>query len=100
MLSASTFLPTFSKCTCTQRSDSFEGVFTSIDSWDELLDPPLEPAIIRTHGNWAARFAAICVLKQNNLLHRTGLVSKKTPCLACLRAQHWDGRQKYAFFID
>jgi hypothetical protein len=53
------------KCDCkdTTRSPG-SGQLTSIDNWDELLDPPENQGILRTYGNWAARRAAICKLHQ------------------------------------
>ena len=87
-------------CHCQRSSSAFKGAYTSIDKWDELLDPQLTPAIVRTHGNWAARLAAICVLKQKNMSSRAGVVRKDTTCLACLGAAYWEGQQSSAFFID
>ncbi|RHZ60823.1 uncharacterized protein CDV56_108611 [Aspergillus thermomutatus] len=33
----------------------------AIENWDEILDPPTEPAVFKTHGNWQARLAAMCI---------------------------------------
>ncbi|EZF34078.1 hypothetical protein H109_04459 [Trichophyton interdigitale MR816] len=38
--------------------------YTSIDSWEELLDPPLGVGIFRARGNWVARLAAVSILMQ------------------------------------
>ncbi|EFR01728.1 hypothetical protein MGYG_04729 [Nannizzia gypsea CBS 118893] len=40
------------------------GDLTSIDSWEELLDPPLGVGVFRAHGNWVARLAATSILMQ------------------------------------
>jgi hypothetical protein len=34
---------------------------TSIENWEELLDPPKNAAVIKVHGNWQARLAATAV---------------------------------------
>lgn len=47
-----------------QRSDRNQSSFKayiSIDTWEELLDPPLAFGIFLAHGNWAARLAALCI---------------------------------------
>ena len=33
----------------------------AIDSWEELLEPPDGPGVVRAHGNWQARLAASVV---------------------------------------
>ena len=38
--------------------------FSSIESWDEVLDPPKAPSIIRASGNWSARLAIVAILFQ------------------------------------
>ena len=55
-------------CKCSHLNKSFAGKYTSIDNWEELLDPPLSLSIFRAHENWAARLAAFCVLKQKTIL--------------------------------
>jgi hypothetical protein len=36
---------------------------TSIENWEELLDPPKSAAVVKAHGNWQARLAttAVCI---------------------------------------
>jgi hypothetical protein len=41
----------------------FAGVY-SIESWDDILDHPVDRFVVRTHGNWVARLAAYSVLSQ------------------------------------
>ena len=36
--------------------------YTSVDSWDELLDIPENVGVFRAHGNWAARLEAVSIL--------------------------------------
>lgn len=36
----------------------------SAESWDEILDSPRESFVVRAHGNWAARLAAVALLGQ------------------------------------
>ncbi|KAK0643273.1 hypothetical protein B0T16DRAFT_459439 [Cercophora newfieldiana] len=37
-------------------------VFTSLDCWDEIIDLPSDPVIVRVSGNWVARLATLAVL--------------------------------------
>jgi hypothetical protein len=46
----------------------------TIDSWEELLDTPVESAVIRAHGNWQARLAAAALSIQ--LGHETRVVPR------------------------
>ena len=34
----------------------------SAESWHDILDPPLEAFVVRAHGNWVARLAALAML--------------------------------------
>ncbi len=88
------------KCQCNNQDKSFSKAYTSIDSWEELLDPPLAVGIFRAHGNWAARLAAICILKQKNVDSRLFLLDQDTACLACFENQIWANERVTAFFID
>ena len=36
----------------------------SIESWDEILEPPIDSMVVRANGNWIARLAATAVLVQ------------------------------------
>ena len=88
------------ECNCGQSNSSFKGRFSSIDSWEEILDPPLTFGIVRAHENWAARLAALCVLKQKNMVSRAGVVDAKGHCLTCLESKWWANERVAAFFID
>ena len=87
-------------CQCNSRNETFSKAYISIDSWEELLDPPLAVGIFRAHGNWAARLAAICILKQKQVDSRVFLLDKDTACLACVENQTWANGRVTAFFID
>ena len=87
-------------CQCNNRHESFSKSYISIDSWEELLDPPLAIGIFRAHGNWAARLAAICILKQKKVDSRVFLLDKDTACLACLENHTWANGRMTGFFID
>ena len=60
---------------------------TSIDNWDELLDPPDlckgNLGVIRAHENWLARLAAACVSVQKG--YRTVVSSSGNVCLRCMK---------------
>ncbi len=45
-------------------------VFTSLESWDEILDLPEGPLIVRANGNWIARLAILAVLVKQLQVHR------------------------------
>lgn len=45
---------------CSHQDHSLKNVrLTSIDSWQEYLDPPRQPGIFRSHRNWLARLAVV-----------------------------------------
>ncbi|MCJ1371758.1 hypothetical protein MMC20_002977 [Loxospora ochrophaea] len=46
-------------CRCSSPKQGHPSVqMTAIDSWEELLDPPDNRAVVRAHNNWQARLAA------------------------------------------
>ena len=54
----------------------------SIDSWEELLDPPLGAGIVRANGNWIGRLASTVVaIQKGHLVH----VLEPTVCFECLQ---------------
>ena len=61
-----------------------DAALTSIDSWEELLDPPLTTGVVRAHGNWAARLAVFSILKQKGWNDRAVVLSHYDSCPACL----------------
>jgi hypothetical protein len=54
-------------CTHEHPSIEWQRSFTSLDVWEELLEPPDGTGIFRAHGNWVARLGAVSVLIQRNL---------------------------------
>ena len=62
--------------------------FTSLDSWEELLDGPMGVGIFRAHGNWAARLAAVSILSQKDQAHDVGILGPEAFCLECLCWDH------------
>ena len=56
-------------------------MFTTIDDWNELLDPPEGVGVVRSTGNWLGRLAATCLSLQ--LGHQTIVLHKKF-CWGCI----------------
>ncbi|KAH7380276.1 hypothetical protein DE146DRAFT_624942 [Phaeosphaeria sp. MPI-PUGE-AT-0046c] len=74
-----------SSCNGTHDED-YDYDYTSIDSWEELLDNPPSVGIFRAHGNWAARLAAVSILSRSDPGggHNFGLFGPESFCLKCL----------------
>jgi hypothetical protein len=53
---------------------------TSIDNWEELLDPPNSVAVVRAHGSWEACLAATAV--SVSLGHQT-ILFQDHGCWSC-----------------
>lgn len=73
--------------------------YISIDNWEELFDPPLEgTGIVRAHGNWGARLAALAILLQQPQGGggRVAIIGSERLCLKCLESY----RNCYDFLID
>ncbi|KAF2029210.1 hypothetical protein EK21DRAFT_68043 [Setomelanomma holmii] len=67
------------------HDEDYDFDYTSIDSWEELLDEPPGVGIFRAHGNWAARLAAVSVLSRSGSGgHNFGLFGPEPFCLKCL----------------
>lgn len=72
-------------CRCGNPNRSPPRAYTSIDTFDELLDPPESVGIVRAHKNWPARLAAACIVRQR--LNKDGaffLSCKDIECWTCL----------------
>ena len=54
------------RCSCSQSQASQEAslLVTSVESWEDVLDPPSEGFVIRASGNWVARLATTSMLIQ------------------------------------
>lgn len=57
------------------------GPTVSVDCWEELLDPPVENAVVRSHENWAARLATAALAVQIGL---HVMILPPTQCWMCL----------------
>ena len=55
--------------------------FASIDNWYEVLDPPRNPAIVRSQGNWIARLA-LSAIPSPEYQNLTVITNKH--CCACI----------------
>jgi hypothetical protein len=67
---------------------------TAIENWEEILDPPSTTAVFKTHGNWQARLAAVCI---NVKLGNNIILFQNHGCWACanrsmLRLEHHEQR--------
>lgn len=60
---ASSFLTQGLLFHCKKKHDSLvaKGI-RSIESWEDVIDPPPGDAVVRAHGNWVARLATTAVL--------------------------------------
>lgn len=68
-------------CKCT--GDGNKGA-TSIDSWEEIIDPPENVGIVRAHENWAARLAAQAVLLAHGGASVLVVDPQRTFCVKCI----------------
>jgi hypothetical protein len=58
-----------------------ETLMTSIDNWDELLDPPQSGiSVVRAQGNWLARLAITAVCSHLGFFT---IIIPKEPCWSC-----------------
>lgn len=72
----------------------------AIENWDEILDPPTETAVFKTHGNWQARLAAVSIYI--SLQHRVMLLQNHR-CWGCAdkaaREQDYLGARNTVFIL-
>lgn len=64
--------------------------YTSLDTWEELLDGPTSVGFFRARGNWAARLAAVSILAQKDQAHSVGVLGPASFCLECLSSNFDD----------
>jgi hypothetical protein len=99
----SNFQPVINRpCQHEQPLPSFAGVY-SIESWDDILDHPVDRFVVRTNGNWVARLAAYSVLSQAmKAKGRTGRITVCEPdtCWQCLFKASSRGGYLSHGFID
>jgi hypothetical protein len=83
---ASQQLQRWSPARCSHRDRARQRFpLTSIDSWDEYLDPSLHLGIFRGNGNWLARLAVVA----HNALHQRKTILFKdadSVCWGCVSA--------------
>lgn len=97
-----------SKCACSPESRSLGGRgknmldFISLDTWDELLDPPSEGAsIFRSNGNWAARLACASILAQKGNSPAMVIVGEGDLCWKCFFDHYTFPEERIpAFIVD
>ncbi|KAJ2980500.1 hypothetical protein NUW58_g6931 [Xylaria curta] len=56
----------------------------SLDTWEELLDPPPSVGVFRARSNWVARLAAASILSQRSNAHEALMIGGKDLCWKCL----------------
>ena len=70
---------------CTSgMAESYDDV-VSIDSWEELLDPPPCTGVLRAKGNWVTRLAVTAILSQQGRDSGAVIVGDDRICWRCLR---------------
>lgn len=62
------------------------GVTTAVDSWEEVLDRPENVAVVRAHGNWAARLAVLAVCHNQSAGDVTIVDPRASFCPKCIPA--------------
>lgn len=67
-------------CTCHQPLARLESEVISIDTWDELLDPPQSTAIVRS---WVGRLSTACVAQQKLPNHLVVVLADELKCWKC-----------------
>ena len=74
-------------CRCSKEdSVTRNGMYASLDTWDELLDLPESSAVFRASGNWVARLAAVSILVQKAEA-TVVVVQENKICWTCLEAE-------------
>lgn len=71
----------------------------SIDSWEELLDPPLCLGVFRARKNWAARLAAVSVLVQQKRGYSAAILGDGPICWSCIINYYTSNDREVPHFI-
>ena len=82
------------RCRCGKKTQRALEDYTSIDTFEELLDPPETPGVVRAYKNWPARLAACCIVRQK--LNANGgiiLPDGDIECWSCLKQEVSDWRR-------
>ena len=61
----------------------------SLESWDEILDPPKASSVVRANGNWPARLAIIALLVARNSKDDKSTLVTTTRITVCPRSVCW-----------
>ena len=61
----------------------------SLESWDEILDPPRADSVVRASGNWPARLAASAALRHSLNGEKDGPFPLKTTIVVLPRSVCW-----------
>ncbi|KAH7003117.1 hypothetical protein EDB82DRAFT_469939 [Fusarium venenatum] len=72
-------------CGCSDPHFPADADAVSLDTWEELLDPPPCVGIFRAKDNWAARLAAVSILIQQGRQHVAAIVDGDRVCWRCLK---------------
>lgn len=75
-------------CACLDPSFPADADAVSLDTWEELLDPPPCVGIFRAKDNWAARLAAVSILIQQGRNHVAIIVDGDRVCWRCLNEMY------------
>lgn len=72
-------------------SSASSSCVVSLDSWDEVLDPPMNGvSFVRARGNWVARLAVIGILKSRRRNTAVCPESSSEHCWQCLKVLSGD----------
>lgn len=71
----------------------------SLETWDEILDPPASVGVIRANGNWAARLAAVTILAQKGQSHAAAVLGNDPICWRCLESLFSEPESRLPSFI-
>jgi len=86
---------------CSHKKDQLPSIaLTAIDSWDEFLDLPSYPSVVRARGNWVARLSlAVAGINQfsNTNSGRRILLCKDTFCWKCSEDKHFSVKYNDVF---
>ncbi|KAJ4311199.1 hypothetical protein N0V84_010561 [Fusarium piperis] len=71
----------------------------SLESWEEILDPPPSVGVIRSNRNWVARLAAITILAQQSHENAVVVVGNEPICWKCLEDLYSEPEPCFPSFI-
>jgi len=78
-------LPTSCSHSDSEKEDQpSSGELTAIDNWQEVLDPPLNMAVVRANGNWIARLALAAAMHGRG---NGAIIASEKICWKCVGQQ-------------